>query len=183
MTRIIAGAAKGRRLAVPPTGTRPTSDRVREAVFSALGSRMELEKAYVLDLFAGSGGLGLEALSRGAARAQLVEAGAKAADIARGNIKAVGLPGATVRRGKVQTVLDAGADVGYDLVFADPPYDLPEAEVTAVLAGLVRHGWLSSGALVVLERTSRSPDTTWPAEIEDVRIKRYGETRIEIGAR
>lgn len=183
MTRIIAGAAKGRRLAVPPTGTRPTSDRVREAVFSALGSRMDLEKAYVLDLFAGSGGLGLEALSRGAARAQLVEAGAKAADIARANIKAVGLPGAAVRRGKVQTVLDAGADVGYDLVFADPPYDLPEAEVTAVLAGLVRHGWLASGALVVLERTRRSPETTWPAEIEDVQIKRYGETRIEIGAR
>lgn len=182
MTRIIAGAAKGRRLAVPPAGTRPTSDRVREAVFSALGSRMDFEDARVLDLFAGSGGLALEALSRGAARAVLVEAGEKAANIARANVATVGLRGAQVRRAKVQSVLDGGSDNEYELVFADPPYDIADEDITAMLAALVTHGWLAEDAVVVLERSSRSPATTWPAEIEDVAIKKYGETRVEIGS-
>lgn len=181
MTRIVAGAAKGRRLAVPPAGTRPTSDRVREAVFSALDARMYFEDARVLDLFAGSGGLALEALSRGAAHAVLVEANAKAADITRANIAAVGLRGASVHRGRVQALLDAGPDAPYDLVFADPPYDIAEDEVTALLAGLCAHGWLAEDAMVVLERSTRCPATNWPAEIEDVQIKRYGETRVEYG--
>lgn len=181
MTRIIAGAAKGRRLTVPPAGTRPTSDRVREAVFSALDARLHFEDARVLDLFAGSGGLALEAISRGAARAVLVEANAKAADIARANIAAVGLRGASVHRGRVQTLLDAGPDEPYELVFADPPYDIAEDEVTALLEALCRRGWLAEDAIVVLERSSRCPSTTWPEEIEDVQIKRYGETRVEYG--
>lgn len=181
MTRIVAGAAKGRRLAVPPAGTRPTSDRVREAVFSALSARMDFDGARVLDLFAGSGGLALEALSRGAAKAVLVEANAKAADVARANIASVGLRGASVHRGRVQALLEAGADGPYELVFADPPYDIPEDEVTAMLAGLCSRGWLAADSLVVLERSSRCPETSWPAEIEDVQVKRYGETRVEIG--
>ncbi|WP_024796676.1 16S rRNA (guanine(966)-N(2))-methyltransferase RsmD [Tomitella biformata] len=181
MTRIIAGAAKGRRLAVPPAGTRPTSDRVREAVFSALGSRMDFDEARVLDLFAGSGGLALEALSRGAAQAVLVEANAKAADIARANIATAALRGARVHRGRVQALLDAGADGHYDLVFADPPYDIAEEDVTAMLAALCQHGWLAADALVVLERSTRCPETSWPAEIDDVQVKRYGETRVEFG--
>lgn len=181
MTRIIAGAAKGRRLAVPPAGTRPTSDRVREAVFSALGSRMDFEDARVLDLFAGSGGLALEALSRGATRAVLVEAGEKAAVIARANITAVGLKGATVRRGRVLTILDGTPDNHYELVFADPPYDIADEDITAMLALLIERDWLAEDAIVVLERSTRSPATTWPAEIEDVEIKKYGETRVEFG--
>ncbi len=181
MTRIIAGAAKGRRLAVPPAGTRPTSDRVREAVFSALGSRMDFDGAHVLDLFAGSGALGLEALSRGAEQAVLVEAGARASAVARANIAAAGLRGASVRRGKVQGVLEAGGEAPFDLVFADPPYDITEAEVAAMLLALCAHGWLAVGALVVLERSSRSPETSWPERIGDVQIKRYGDTRVEYG--
>ena len=181
MTRIIAGVAKGRRLAVPPAGTRPTSDRVREAVFSALGSRMDFDGAHVLDLFAGSGALGIEALSRGAKKAVLVESAAPAAAVARANIAAAGLPGASVRRGKVQGVLEAGGETLFDLVFADPPYDIAESEVTAMLRSLRGHGWLAAGALVVLERSSRSPETSWPEQIADVQIRRYGETRLEIG--
>ena len=181
MTRIIAGAAKGRRLAVPPAGTRPTSDRVREAVFSALGARMDFGGARVLDLYAGSGGLALEALSRGAARAVLVESNAKAAGVASANIEAVGLPGASVHRGRVQALLDAGTDAPYELVFADPPYDIAETAVTAMLAALCAHGWLAADALVVLERSSRCPDTKWPTGAVDVLVRRYGETRVEFG--
>ncbi len=181
MTRIIAGAAKGRRLAVPPAGTRPTSDRVREAVFSALGSRMDFDDARVLDLFAGSGGLALEALSRGAAEVLLVESDSKAVEVARANIATVGLPGASVRRGRVQKVLDEGSKVPYELVFADPPYGIEEEEITAMLAALCAHSWLAEGALVVLERSSRCPQSHWPTQVEDVQVKRYGETRVEFG--
>ncbi|WP_072687529.1 16S rRNA (guanine(966)-N(2))-methyltransferase RsmD [Rhodococcus marinonascens] len=180
MTRIIAGLAGGRRLAVPPSGTRPTSDRVREALFSALGSRMDLDGAAVLDLYAGSGALGLEALSRGADRVVLVESDSKAAGIIRHNVTTVGLPGAQVRSAPVAAVLAAAADRPYDLVMADPPYEVGDEAVQMVLEHLRAHGWVADGSIVVLERSSRSPETSWPEGFAPVKAKKYGEARIEL---
>ena len=134
LTRIVAGEARGRRLAVPPRGTRPTTDRVREALFNVLAVRRDYDGLRVLDLYAGSGALGLEALSRGAASVLFVDSDRRAAEVIGRNITAVGLPGATVRRGAVATVLAAGAPSPMDLVLADPPYEVPAAEVEQILA-------------------------------------------------
>ncbi|WP_280235443.1 16S rRNA (guanine(966)-N(2))-methyltransferase RsmD [Nocardia cyriacigeorgica] len=180
MTRIVAGTAGGRRLRVPPAGTRPTSDRVREALFSAIDARLDLDGVRVLDLYAGSGALGLEALSRGAARALLVESDRRAAAVVRGNITDLGLSGAELRVGSVSAVLAHPAPIGYDLVFSDPPYDIDTAAVVADLTALAGRGWLAPGALVVVERSSRSPEIDWPAGFLAEKPRRYGETRIEL---
>jgi len=167
VTRIVAGAAGGRRLAVPPKGTRPTSDRVREALFSALDADPGLDGAAVLDLCAGSGALGLEALSRGAAHALLVESDRRAADVLRRNVAAVGLAGAVVRVAPAGAVLAGPAERAYDVVLVDPPYDLPDAEVAGWLTAAEAHGWLAADAVVVVERRysrtrrRRSP-CRWP---------------------
>lgn len=176
MTRIIAGAARGRRLKVPGTLTRPTSDRVREAVFSALEAAFDLHNAQVLDLFAGSGALGLEALSRGAAGAVLVEREAPAAQVIAANVRALDLPGAQVVRGSVEQFLD-GTPQGFDLVFLDPPYELAAQHVEVVLAALA-DGWLNHGAVVVVERGVRGADLVWPPGFSDRWDRRFGDTRI-----
>ncbi|WP_420879683.1 16S rRNA (guanine(966)-N(2))-methyltransferase RsmD [Rhodococcus sp. (in: high G+C Gram-positive bacteria)] len=180
MTRIVAGRAGGRRLKVPASGTRPTSERVREALFSSLDSRIDLEGAAVLDLYAGSGALGLEALSRGAAHVLLVESDTKAAAVVKQNVAAVGLPGAVVRTASVAAVVGGAAEREFDIVLADPPYAVTEEAVTAALTDLVAHGWVGEGSVVVVERSSRSPETTWPDGMRPERVKRYGETRIEV---
>ncbi|QIS14652.1 16S rRNA (guanine(966)-N(2))-methyltransferase RsmD [Nocardia arthritidis] len=180
MTRIVAGAVGGRRLRVPPAGTRPTSDRVREALFSAIDARLDLHGVRVLDLYAGSGALGLEALSRGAAHALLIESDRKAAAVVRGNIADLGLPGAELRVGAVGSVLAAGGAGEFDLVFSDPPYDLDDAAVLADLRLLAAHGWLAPEALVIVERSSRSPEIDWPAGYSAAKPRKYGETRIEL---
>ncbi|MGK8523465.1 16S rRNA (guanine(966)-N(2))-methyltransferase RsmD [Nocardia asteroides] len=180
MTRIVAGTAGGRRLRVPPSGTRPTSDRVREALFSALDARLDFAGARVLDLYAGSGALGLEALSRGAEYALLVESDRKAAAVVRGNIADLGLPGAELRVATVAGVLRLGGAGGFDVVFSDPPYAVDDAAVLADLRALIERGWLRPGALVVLERSSRSPETAWPAGFVPEKSRRYGETRIDL---
>ncbi|MEE2033973.1 16S rRNA (guanine(966)-N(2))-methyltransferase RsmD [Rhodococcus chondri] len=180
MTRIVAGRAGGRRLKVPPRGTRPTSERVREALFSSLEARMDFDGAAVLDLYAGSGALGLEALSRGAAHVTLVESDAKAAGVIRENIAAVGLGGAVLRAAPVAAVLAAAADRVYDLVIADPPYDLADTAVTGVLAALVDGRWVGEDSMVVVERSTRSPETKWPDAFDPGRTRKYGETRVEI---
>ena len=180
MTRIVAGRAGGRRLKVPPRGTRPTSERVREALFSSLEARMDIDGAAVLDLYAGSGALGLEALSRGAAHAMLVESDAKAAGVIRENIATVGLPGAVLRAAPVAPVLAGTADRVYDLVLADPPYAVTEHAVTGVLEALISGGWVEEGSVVVVERSSRSPETVWPQAFDVGKVRRYGETRVEI---
>ena len=134
MTRVIAGTAGGRTLRTPPgSGTRPTSDRVREAVFSALDARDAVRGARVLDLYAGSGALGLEAASRGAARVVLVESDRRAADVIAGNARELKLPGTRVVRSTVAAHLfpDPAPDDPSDLVFVDPPYDLDEAALAA----------------------------------------------------
>lgn len=183
MTRIVAGIAGGRKLKVPPRGTRPTSERVREAVFSSLQARIDFDGAAVLDLFAGSGALGLEALSRGAERAVLIESDARAAEVARENVAALGLPGAVVRCAPVASVLAGAADTAFDLVLADPPYAVTEVAVGQVLEALLFGGWLAPEAVVVLERSARSPETSWPDGLTPEKVKKYGETRIEIAVR
>ncbi|MBF6329284.1 16S rRNA (guanine(966)-N(2))-methyltransferase RsmD [Nocardia transvalensis] len=180
MTRIVAGVAGGRRLRVPPAGTRPTSDRVREALFSLLTARVDFEGMRVLDLYAGSGALGLEALSRGAAHALLVESDRKAAAVVRANIADLGLPGAELRPATVSSVLAAPPAEPYDLVFSDPPYALDVTTVLADLTALTTNAWLHPDALIILERPTRSPETPWPPAFTPLKPRRYGETRLDL---
>jgi len=181
MTRIISGTAGGRRLQTPPgSSTRPTSDRVREALFSRLEHRGLIEGASVLDLYAGSGALGLEAASRGAAQVLLVESHKAAAKVIRANAVVIGHPGVRVLADTVERALAAGPPTGlrFDLVLVDPPYDVTEDALAAVLAALVQHQWLAREAFVVVERSSRSPQPTWPDGLELSGEKRYGETAV-----
>jgi 16S rRNA (guanine966-N2)-methyltransferase len=179
MARVIAGEAGGRRLAVPDgRGTRPTSDRAREGLFATIVSLTgSLDGARVLDLYAGSGAVGLEALSRGAEHVLLVESGPRAARVVRDNIEAIGLAGAEVVTDRVERVLARGPASAekYDVVFADPPYALAGDEVSAMLLTLSDHGWLAPGALVIVERATRSGPVSWPAGLRPDRARRYGE--------
>jgi 16S rRNA (guanine966-N2)-methyltransferase len=185
MARVIAGEAGGRRLAVPDgRGTRPTSDRAREGLFATIVSLTgSLDGARVLDLYAGSGAVGLEALSRGAEHVLLVESDPRAARVIRDNIEAIGLPGAEVLTDRAERVLARGpsATQKYDVVFADPPYALSGDEVSAVLQTLSDRGWLAPGALVIVERATRSGPVSWPAGVEPGRARRYGEATFWYG--
>ncbi|MFT4052210.1 MAG: 16S rRNA (guanine(966)-N(2))-methyltransferase RsmD [Microbacterium sp.] len=183
MTRIIAGAAGSLTLAVPDAGTRPTSDRVRESLFGALEASDRIVGAAVLDLYAGSGALGLEAISRGAASADLVESSRRAASVAERNARAVAraVPGARVRvhRAAADAYLRSGGE-SFGLVFVDPPYDLGDAELRATLGLLAPR--LEADALVVVERATRSgapslPDGLAPG-LAPVRDRRYGDTTL-----
>ena len=219
MARVIAGEAGGRRLAVPDgRDTRPTSDRAREGLFATISSMVgSLAGARVLDLYAGSGAVGLEALSRGAEHVLLVEQGARAARVIRENIEAIGLPGAVLVADRVERVLargpspagqnstapaggrnstapaggrnstapaggqDGTAQDRYDVVFADPPYALADAEVSRVLILLAARGWLAPGALVIVERATRSGPPSWPDGFVPDRARRYGEATFWYG--
>ncbi|GAA0632506.1 16S rRNA (guanine(966)-N(2))-methyltransferase RsmD [Sporichthya brevicatena] len=183
MTRIVGGTAGGRRLAVPPgRGTRPTSDRAREALFSALEARTGgLTGCRVLDLYAGSGAVGLEALSRGAAAAVLVESDPGALRVLRENVAALRLPGATVLGRSVAAVLAEPAPEPFDVVFADPPYVLPGPELAALLAGAIERGWVAEDAVVVVERATRDPAWEWPAGLAADRDRKYGEATLWYG--
>ncbi|MFF9482274.1 16S rRNA (guanine(966)-N(2))-methyltransferase RsmD [Streptomyces sp. NPDC014733] len=184
MTRVIAGTAGGRRLAVPPgNGTRPTSDRAREGLFSTWESLDgPMTGARVLDLYAGSGAVGLEALSRGAAHVLLVEADARAARTVRENVKAVGLPGAEVRTGRAEQ-LAAGAAPGdpYDVLFLDPPYAVTDDELREILLTLRRAGWCAPDALVTVERSTRGGVFSWPDGFGAIKARRYGEGTLWYG--
>jgi 16S rRNA (guanine966-N2)-methyltransferase len=210
VARVIAGEAGGRRLAVPVgRDTRPTSDRAREGLFATISSMVgSLAGARVLDLYAGSGAVGLEALSRGAEHVLLVEQGARAARVIRENIEAIGLPGAVLVADRVERVLargpspagqnstapaggqnstapaggqDGTAQDRYDVVFADPPYALADAEVSRVLILLAARGWLAPGALVIVERATRSGPPSWPDGFVPDRARRYGEATFWYG--
>src|SRR5918997_1543562 len=172
MARIIGGVAGGRRIAVPPSGTRPTSDRVREALFSALQAPGAIEDPEVLDLYAGSGALGIEALSRGASTAVLVERDPRACAVIRANIGVAGVRGALVRRSSVLAHLRRTPGP-VDLVLVDPPYADPIDDVVALLPR-----WTRSGALVVVERDARSPAPAWPDGLEPEEPRTYGETTL-----
>jgi 16S rRNA (guanine966-N2)-methyltransferase len=181
VTRIIAGFAGSRELKVPAAGTRPTSDRVREAIFSALEARDAIAGMAVLDLYAGSGALALEALSRGASRAVMVEKNPKAAAIATGNCEIVRTAGkldastTKVVASSVSSFLSSTTD-RFDLVFIDPPYDLGNAEIEACLLALVP--LLNEYGEVMVERSSRDAELTWPAGLALTKAKAYGETTI-----
>jgi 16S rRNA (guanine966-N2)-methyltransferase len=195
VTRVIAGLAGGRRLAVPAgVATRPTSDRAREGLFGTIVSEIgSLAGKHVLDLYAGSGAVGLEALSRGADDVLLVESDARAVGVIRANIAAVGIEGARVRHDRVERMLarppsaaehaQGGGGPGppaYDLVFADPPYAVTAEAVTGVLA-LLAAGWLAAGALVVIERATRSGSLEWPPGYQAGKSRRYGEATFWYG--
>lgn len=184
MPRIVAGRAKGRRLATPAAGTRPTSDRAREALFNSLAARVDLEGAVVLDLFAGTGAVGLEALSRGAERAVFVESDRAAVEVLRRNIASVALNGAVVRPRAVAAYLGGDpADGPFDLVFADPPYALDDTVLADLLAALGGEEWLAEDSIVVVERSARSPAVPWPDVIDPLADRRYGEGVLWYGRR
>jgi len=179
VTRIIAGAAGSLTLAVPDAGTRPTSDRVRESLFGALESSDRLRGSAVLDLYAGSGALALEAVSRGAASADLVEKSPRAASVTARNAQAItrAVPRARVQvhRAAVDAFLRAST-AAYDLVFVDPPYDLDDDALRTALELLVPR--LHPDALVIIERATRSGEPTLPDALEVERSKRYGDTTL-----
>ncbi|WP_405998255.1 16S rRNA (guanine(966)-N(2))-methyltransferase RsmD [Streptomyces sp. NBC_00829] len=184
MTRVIAGAAGGRRIAVPPgTGTRPTSDRAREGLFSSWESQLgTLSGVRVADLYAGSGAVGLEALSRGASHALLVEADNRAARIVRENVRTLGLPGAEVRTGKAEQIVTGPApEEPYDLVFLDPPYAVTDDDLREILLTLRLQGWLAEEALATVERSTRGGEFVWPHGFEPLRARRYGEGTLWYG--
>jgi 16S rRNA (guanine966-N2)-methyltransferase len=156
---------------------------VRESLFNILTARRDLSGLAVLDLYAGSGALGLEALSRGAASALFVESDQRTAAVIVRNIEALGLTGATLRRGAVAAVLSAGSPSPVDLVLADPPYDVEAAEVETVLATLTTHGWVQEGTVAAVERAATSLPLTWPAGWSLWPRRVYGDTRLELAER
>jgi 16S rRNA (guanine966-N2)-methyltransferase len=183
VSRIIGGVAGGRRIATPSgQHTRPTTDRVREALFSSVEAWCgSLQGLRFLDLYAGSGAVGLEAWSRGAEVVTLVESDRRTAGLIGDNARTLGSAGVDVVAGSVQTTLGRPPAAPYDVVFLDPPYPLGEDAVAADLRALHEHGWLVPGAMVVVERSSRTPEPRWPAGVEGTRRKRYGETTLWYG--
>ena len=182
MTRIIAGTHGGRRIQAPPgDGTRPTTDRVREALFSALQSTYgSLDGLRFLDLFAGSGAIGLEALSRGAKSADFVEQDRKAAQIIKTNVADLGIGGAQVVLMSASRFLQRPPSAPYDVIFADPPYAFPASELHDLLATLSGPAWTAPGSLIVVERAKRDR-FTWPDGVEPDREKKYGDTTLWYG--
>lgn len=182
MTAIIGGSLKGRKLKVPDSVTRPTSSRVREAMFSSVEHAVGgLDGLRVLDLFAGSGALGIESISRGAADAVLLEKDKRAASVTKANVTDLRLMNVKVVCDDVLREVSQTARYGqFDVVFADPPYAFSDAHVTEMLNGLEQNGWLVEDALVVVERSSRD-DMTWPDTFSDISHKTYGDTAIWYG--
>lgn len=177
MARIVAGTFGGRRIAVPPAGTRPTTERLRESLFARLDHLGALDGARVLDLYAGSGALGLEALSRGATTVTLVESNRSAAAICRTNVGDLGV-GAQVRvvAERVERFL-AGASSPHDLVLVDPPYDLGLDVLELVPP------WLADGGVVVLERAARTAAPNWPGGLVEFDRRRYSDTTVYLAER
>ena len=182
MTRVVAGTLGGRRLKVPAgRSTRPTSERVREGLFSTLESvRGPLAGAAFLDLYAGSGAVGIEAASRGAACVTCVERDVRALAVLRSNVDAVGAAVVEISSAPVQRLLGDKAVTPYDVVYVDPPYAEP---VDDVLVLLVANGWLAADAVVVVERATRDADPIWPAGMALDRSRRYGDTTLWYGRR
>ncbi len=182
MPRIVTGLAKGRRLAVPAEGTRPTSDRAREAMFNTLAATIRLEGARVLDLYAGTGAVGLEALSRGAASVVLVEKNRKAVEILRRNVATVGLPGAQVVAAPVLSYLRDEPGELFDLVFADPPYELDAEQVSAETRAIAQR-WVRPDGVILVERRAGSGAPDPGGEDWVFSDRRYGDSVLWYGRR
>lgn len=182
MTRVIAGRWGGRRLATPAgDGTRPTSDRVRESMFASLTSELGgLDDLRVLDLFAGSGALGLEALSRGAVHADLVESDRRAVQVIRRNVADLGATGARVHQTTAERFVVTAPGEPYDLVMLDPPYAVSTEAVAGLVATLAGPDWCATDGVIVLERSTRDP-FTWPEGVAGLRQRAYGETTLWYG--
>lgn len=177
VTRIVAGTAGGRRLRVPKRGTRPTTERVREALFNALDAADEVVGARVLDLYAGSGALGLEALSRGAVQVLFIESNRDAVRILRENVRAVGL-GGTVRHATIEGALAQRCTEPADLVLVDPPYAVTDAQLRSDMQALATSGWIVPGGLVLLERAPPDGEGCWPERFRVLRVQRYSDTTV-----
>ncbi len=178
--RVIAGLVGGRRLLAPEgQHTRPTSDRVKEALFSAL--EPYLEGARVLDLYAGSGALGIEALSRGAVGAVFVERDRRAAELIRRNLEAVGLSGGVRRVTSVEQYCRAPVDGPFDIVLADPPYDMAGSQILACLDDLATAGGMSATARVVVERRRSREALPSGGGVAWERTRTYGDTTLIMG--
>jgi 16S rRNA (guanine966-N2)-methyltransferase len=182
VTRIVGGSAGGRRLVVPHgRGTRPTSERAREGLFSTLESiHHTLAGRAFLDLYAGSGAVGLEAASRGASPVLLVESGSAAVAALRANTTTIDLPQVEVRADRVDRILSQAAPHPFDVVFLDPPY---ADDVEPALKLLVANDWLAMDATVVVERASRSVEPGWPPGWTGDRARRYGDSTLWYGRR
>ena len=183
MTRSIGGTAGGRRIRTP-TGdsTRPTSDRVREALFSAVDAAVgTISGLRFLDVYAGSGAVGLEARSRGAGVVTMVEHDRRTAALIRDNVKSLGFTGIDVVASPAARALSHPPRAPYDIAFLDPPYAVPVEDVVAALHALRDHDWLTRDALVVVERSSRGPELAWPEGFTGDRTRKYGETTLWYG--
>jgi 16S rRNA (guanine966-N2)-methyltransferase len=153
---------------------------VRESLFNIVTARLDLTGLSVLDLYAGSGALGLEALSRGAGSVLFVESDRRAAAVLERNIATVGLPGASLRRGQVATVIAAGAGAPVDLVLADPPYEVDSSEVESLITALAVNDWVGNGGVVVVERPAHGRALSWPDGWDSWQTRTYGDTRLEL---
>ena len=169
----------------PGQGTRPTSDRAREGLFSALDSLLHgLHGIRLIDAYAGSGAVGIEALSRGAAAALLIESDRRAAEAIRGNLTQLGLPGGRLVTDRVEKLAaEQCPGEPYGALFLDPPYALDAKELAALIADFAEHGWLTPGALVCVERAARDPEWTWPEGFDSLRARAYGEGMLWYGHR
>jgi 16S rRNA (guanine966-N2)-methyltransferase len=181
--RIIAGLAKGRNLISPSGATRPTSDRAREALFSTLESEFgSINDLTVLDLYCGSGAVGAEALSRGAAVVYAVDNDEKATSVTRQNFALLenisGIGTTSVITSSVGKFLDKTSELKFDVVFLDPPYDLPNNEIEKTLSSLVKNGFLKSSAVIVIERDSKSKRLNWPLGLKELKERKYGAATI-----
>lgn len=176
--RIVAGSVGGRKIEVPPRGTRPTRERVRESLFSALESALDLSGVRVLDLYAGSGALGLEALSRGAAQATFVESDRRAARLLGRNAERLGLADVRIEQRTVAAALAARPREPYDLVLIDPPYAVDSAQLNDEYGLLVANGWTAPDSMVIVERPVQSDEPRWPEPLRASRSKNYGDTVV-----
>ncbi len=177
---MIGGSAGGRRLSMPVGATtRPTSARTREGLFSTIDSLLgHLAGRSFLDLYAGSGAVGLEAASRGATEVVLVERAAAALSVLRSNVEALALTGVSIRAMTVAQFLAGEPPTAFDVVFADPPYAEP---IEPDLVSLAGGGWLAPESVVCVERASRDAALSWPAGITALKSRRYGDATLWYG--
>jgi len=180
MTRIIAGELRGRTIKVPEAVTRPTTSRVREAVMSSVQhAAAGFDDLRVLDLYAGSGAFGIEAMSRGANEVVFVEKDRKAVEVIQGNVASLGIRSATVVAQDVRGFLASPSSSRFDIVFSDAPYDVDDSVIADQLRTLVANQFLNDGAVVLVERRFGAI-TQWPSEFSDLKSRRYGDTLVEI---